>query len=67
MYSVTLPKSVSDEVSEGTSEVVVVRTLSTTMMITTGRSYALLRGYLRLNMILSRVRLVSLRYAKVQC
>ena len=30
MYSVTLPKSVSDEVSEGTSEVVEVRTLSTT-------------------------------------
>ena len=30
MYSVTLPNSVSNEVSEGTSEVVEVRTLSTT-------------------------------------
>ena len=73
MYSVALP-DVSDEVSERISEVVEVRTLSTTKNDYDDNRWEKLckvlrvnEVYLKLNMILSRVRLVSLRYAKVQC
>ena len=73
VYSVALP-NISDEVSERTSEVVEVRKLSTTKNDYDNNHWEKLckvlrvnEVYLKLNMILSRVRLVSLRYTKVQC